>query len=84
MLKFKVIKYGQICLFSITEFTVFYTERSPKMYSSDYVWAKVLNYLEDRLTAVTVSTWFDDAKVVELTEERLVSATSITSPGLTK
>ena len=42
------------------------------MYSSDYVWAKVLNYLEDRLTAVTVSTWFDDAKVVELTEERLV------------
>ena len=42
------------------------------MYSSDYVWAKVLNYLEDRLTAVTVSTWFDDAKVVELTEERLI------------
>ena len=42
------------------------------MYSSDYVWAKILNYLEERLTSVTVSAWFDDAKVVELTEEQLV------------
>ena len=42
------------------------------MYSSAYVWAKVLNYLEDRLTAVTVSAWFDDAEVVELNEEHLI------------
>ena len=42
------------------------------MYSSAYVWAKVLNYLEERLTAVTVSAWFDDAEVVELTEEHLI------------
>ena len=42
------------------------------MYSSDYVWAKILNYLEERLTSVTVSAWFDDAKVVELTEEQLI------------
>ena len=38
------------------------------MYSSDYVWAKVLSYMEERLDAITVSTWFDDTKVVELTD----------------
>ena len=42
------------------------------MYSSAYVWAKVLSYLEDRLTAVTVSAWFDDAEVVELNENNLI------------
>ena len=42
------------------------------MFSSAYVWAKVLNYLEKRLSSITVSAWFDDAEVVELTEERLV------------
>ncbi len=42
------------------------------MFSSDYVWAKVVNFLEERLTAVTVSAWFDDAKVIELTEEQLI------------
>ena len=34
------------------------------MYASAYVWAKIINYLEERLTAVTVSTWFDDAEVI--------------------
>ena len=38
------------------------------MYSSAYVWAKVLNHMEDRLGTVTVSAWFDDAEVVELNE----------------
>ena len=42
------------------------------MYSSAYVWAKVLAYMEDRLTATVISTWFDDAEVVELTEQKLV------------
>ena len=42
------------------------------MFSSDYVWAKVLNYLEERLTPLTVSSWFDDAKVIELNEEHLI------------
>ena len=42
------------------------------MYSSAYVWAKVLSYMEERIGAVTVSAWFDDAEVVELTEEKLV------------
>ncbi len=42
------------------------------MFSSDYVWAKVLNHMEERLGAVTVSAWFDDAKVVELNEDQLI------------
>ncbi len=42
------------------------------MYSSAYVWAKVLNHMEERLGAVTVSAWFDDAEIVELTEEQLI------------
>ncbi len=42
------------------------------MYSSDYVWAKVLSYLEDQLTAITISAYFDDAQVIELTEEKLI------------
>ena len=42
------------------------------MYSSDYVWAKILSYLENLLGAITVQAWFDDAKVVELTEEQLI------------
>ena len=33
------------------------------MYSSAYVWAKVLSHMEERLGAVTVSAWFDDAEV---------------------
>ena len=42
------------------------------MLSSAYVWAKVLGYMEEQLGAVTISTWFDDAEVVELTEEHLI------------
>ena len=42
------------------------------MYSSAYVWAKVLNHIEEQLSAVTVSAWFDDAEVVELNEEHLI------------
>ena len=42
------------------------------MYASAYVWAKVISYMEERLTAITVSTWFDDAEVVELNDEHLI------------
>ena len=42
------------------------------MYSSAYVWAKVLSHMEERLGPVTVSAWFDDAEVVELNEEHLI------------
>ena len=42
------------------------------MYSSAFVWAKILSHVEERLGSVTVSTWFDDAEVVELSEEKLI------------
>ena len=42
------------------------------MYSSAYVWAKVLSHMDERLGAVTVSAWFDDAEVVELNENNLI------------
>ena len=42
------------------------------MYSSAYVWAKVLSHMEERLGSVTVSAWFDDAEVVELNEQHLI------------
>ena len=42
------------------------------MYASAYVWAKIINYLEERLTPLTVSATFDDAEVVELNEEYLI------------
>ena len=42
------------------------------MFSSTYVWAKVLSHMEELLGAVTVSAWFDDAEVVELNEEHLI------------
>ncbi len=42
------------------------------MFSSAYVWAKVLSHMEERLGAVTISAWFDDAEVVELNEEHLI------------
>ena len=40
--------------------------------SSAYVWAKVLSYLEERLTGTIVTAYFDDAEIVELTNEHLI------------
>ncbi len=42
------------------------------MYSSAYVWAKVLNYMEERLTSTVISAWFVDTEVVELNEDQLI------------
>ena len=42
------------------------------MYSSAYVWAKVLSHMEERLGAVTISASLDDAEVVELNEDNLI------------
>ena len=42
------------------------------MFSSAYVWAKILSHMEERLGPVTVSAWFDDAEVVELNEDNLI------------
>ena len=42
------------------------------MFSAAYVWAKVLVYLEERLTPTMISAWFDDAEVVEYNDEHLI------------
>ena len=42
------------------------------MLSAAYVWAKVLGFLEERLTSVTTSAWLDDAEVISYSEEELV------------
>ena len=42
------------------------------MYSSAYVWAKIISYLEEHLTAPTTSGFFDDAEIIELNEEQLI------------
>ena len=42
------------------------------MYASAYVWAKIINFLEERLTAAIVSGWFDDAEIIELSDEQLI------------
>ena len=42
------------------------------MYSSAYVWARILSYIEEQLGTVVVSSAFDDAEVVELNEEHLI------------
>ena len=42
------------------------------MYSSAYVWAKIISYIEEQLGPVVVSAAFDDAEVVELNEENLI------------
>ena len=42
------------------------------MYSSAYVWAKILGHMEERMGAVTVSAWLDDAEVVELNDSHLI------------
>ena len=42
------------------------------MYASAYVWAKIIGYLEERMTPVVVSTTFDDTEVVEFNDEALI------------
>ena len=42
------------------------------MFSTAYVWAKIISYLEAHLTESTVSGWLDDTQVLEYNEDRLV------------
>jgi chromosomal replication initiator protein len=42
------------------------------MYSNAYIWAKVVGLLEERLTSTLISTWLDDAELVDLTDTQLV------------
>ena len=53
-------------------FYVSFSGKEPFMYSSAYVWAKVLGNMESRLTPAVISTWFDDAEILELTDTKLV------------
>ena len=46
------------------------------MVSSAYVWARIYGYMEEQLGSVVISTFFDDAEVVELTQDRLILYTS--------
>ena len=42
------------------------------MYSSAYVWAKIISYIEEQMGPVVVSAAFDDAEVVELNDTNLI------------
>ena len=42
------------------------------MYSNAFVWSRVLSYLEQHSPSVAVASFFDDAEVADLTENRLV------------
>lgn len=42
------------------------------MNSANEIWASVITLLEQELTATAVSTWFGDAKAIELNEDQLI------------
>ena len=42
------------------------------MYSNAFVWSRVLSYLEQHSPSVAVASFFDEAEVADLTENRLV------------
>ena len=46
--------------------------RRGTMHSAAYIWAKIITYLEEHLTSITISTWFDDAELVELNDDHLI------------
>ena len=70
--------------FTVTEYTHFNPKKGLKihrknrergtenMYSSAYVWAKIISYLEERLSSMVISATFDDAEIIELNEEQLI------------
>ncbi len=42
------------------------------MYAAAYVWAKIVGYMEQRLTDIAVNAWFDDTEVIEYNDRNLV------------
>lgn len=42
------------------------------MYSNAYIWAKIVGLLEERLSPAFVSSWIDDAELVELTQSKMI------------
>ncbi len=49
-----------------------YDGKESAMYSNAYVWSRVLSYLEQHSPSAAVMSYFDDAEIVELNEEKLV------------
>ena len=47
-------------------------QRGMAVYSKDFVWARLLAYLEKKLTTDVVSAWMDDAELVEVTDKRVI------------
>ena len=42
------------------------------MYSSAYIWGRIISALEKQLTVPVVSSYLDDAEIVEVTESTIV------------
>ena len=42
------------------------------MYSSAFVWAKIISYLDEHLTSATTTGFFDDAELIELNDQQLI------------
>ena len=42
------------------------------MYATSYIWGRVLSYLEKHITLTVVSSFFDDAEILEITDTKLV------------
>lgn len=47
-------------------------QEEPFCYSYSYMWAKVLSYLEDRISAVTISYWLDDVDVLKISNDQII------------
>jgi len=42
------------------------------VYSKDYVWAKILAYIEEKLEPLVVGATFDDAEIISYSDEKLI------------
>ena len=40
-------------------------------YSNAYVWAKVISYLDERMSPGIVSTYFDQSYILEMTDQKM-------------
>ena len=49
----------------------FHTSEVCFMYSNAYIWAKVIAYLDERMTPGIVSTFFDQSYILEINEQKL-------------
>ena len=42
------------------------------MSTASYAWAKIINYLENQFTSTVISSFFEEAEVLEMNEEKLI------------